>query len=243
VFVQETLRRDPGDRQWWVRWPAAVLTGRFGRHEGRCDPGQRLANLLLVGGLLVLVGTGLGLTALHGGPVFAWLSRIHRWTTYVVTTLIAGDVLIALGVLPGYRGVWRSMHPPGRGAGGDGTTCLARLDRAGAGPGQPEPAGPAGGRPFRGGVAASRGPPRAGPPGRVRSRPARRRRTPGRAATPCERRPCRGRRVQGPEPEGASGAPATGAGPGAPPGGPTSSEPPAPAGPPAAPVGTSSLRP
>jgi len=28
--------------------------------------------------------------------------------------VIAGHVLVAIGVLPGYRGVWRSMHLGGR---------------------------------------------------------------------------------------------------------------------------------
>lgn len=114
LFVRETFRVDRGDGRWWRAWPSAVLTGRFGRHEGHFDPGQRLANILLVGGLLVLTGTGIGMTVLHGGPVFAWLTRIHRWSTYVVTPVVAGHVLVALGVLPGYRGVWRAMHLGGR---------------------------------------------------------------------------------------------------------------------------------
>jgi cytochrome b subunit of formate dehydrogenase len=110
TFVRETFRHDRGDARWWARWPGAIVTGRFGRHQGHFDPGQRIANLLIVGCLLVLTGSGLGLTVLHGGPLFAWLARLHRWTTYVVTALLAGHVLVALGVLPGYRGVWRSMH-------------------------------------------------------------------------------------------------------------------------------------
>jgi cytochrome b subunit of formate dehydrogenase len=114
TFVRETFRRDRGDARWWVRWPAGAFTGRFGRHEGHFDPGQRVANALLVGGLLLLVGTGLGLTVLHGGPLFAGLARIHLWTTYVVTGLVAGHILIAVGILPGYRGVWRSMHLGGK---------------------------------------------------------------------------------------------------------------------------------
>ncbi len=114
TFVRETFRRDRGDARWWVRWPAGVLTGRFGRHEGHFDPGQRVANVLLVGGLLVLVGTGLGLSFLHGGPLFARLAKVHVWTTYAVTVLIVGHILIALGILPGYRGVWRSMHLGGK---------------------------------------------------------------------------------------------------------------------------------
>ena len=39
---------------------------------------------------------------------------MHTWATFIVTPLLAGHVLIALGVLPGYRGVWRSMHLGGR---------------------------------------------------------------------------------------------------------------------------------
>jgi cytochrome b subunit of formate dehydrogenase len=114
TFVRETFRRDGGDARWWIRWPAGAITGRFGRHEGHFDPGQRVANVLLVGGLLVLMGTGLGLSFLHGGPLFARLARVHLWTTYVVTVLVAGHILIAVGILPGYRGVWRSMHLGGK---------------------------------------------------------------------------------------------------------------------------------
>src|SRR5262245_32933673 len=54
TFVRETFRRDPGDASWWVRWPRAIFTGGFARHEGTFDPGQRVANVLIVGGLIVL---------------------------------------------------------------------------------------------------------------------------------------------------------------------------------------------
>jgi formate dehydrogenase subunit gamma len=114
TFVQETFRRDAGDAGWWARWPRAVLTGGFGRHEGTFDPGQRVANVLIVGGLIVLTATGIALTVLHGGSVFALLAKIHLWTAVIVTPVIAGHVLVAIGVLPGYRGVWRSMHLGGR---------------------------------------------------------------------------------------------------------------------------------
>jgi cytochrome b subunit of formate dehydrogenase len=113
-FARETFRRDRGDARWWRRLPAAAFTGRFGRHEGEFDPGQRLANVVIVGGLLVLTATGIGLTMLHGGAMFAWMAKIHRWTALVVTAAIAGHVLVAAGLLPGYRGVWRSMHLGGR---------------------------------------------------------------------------------------------------------------------------------
>lgn len=114
LFVRETFRFDRGDGRWWLNWPAGALTGRFARHEGHFDPGQRVANVLMVGGLLVLTGTGIGMTLLHGGPVYALLSRIHRWTTFAITPILAGHVLVAIGVLPGYRGVWRAMHLRGR---------------------------------------------------------------------------------------------------------------------------------
>jgi formate dehydrogenase subunit gamma len=112
--VRETFRVDRGDRTWWLRWPTGVLTGRFGRHEGHFDPGQRVANVVMVWGLLVLTTTGIGMTVLHGGPVFAWLSKIHRWATFAITPVLAGHVLVAIGILPGYRGVWRAMHLGGR---------------------------------------------------------------------------------------------------------------------------------
>jgi cytochrome b subunit of formate dehydrogenase len=114
AFVRETARVDRGDARWWRSWPAAALTGRFARHEGHFDPGQRVANVVLLGGLVVLVSTGVAMTVLHGGPAFVWLARIHLWTTIVITPVIAGHVLVALGVLPGYRGVWRAMHLGGR---------------------------------------------------------------------------------------------------------------------------------
>src|SRR5262245_48699598 len=114
TFVRETFRRDAGDARWWARWPRAILTGAFARHEGTFDPGQRVANVLIVGGLLALTASGIALTLLHGGPVFAWLAKIHLWTAVVVTPVILGHVLVSVGVLPGYRGVWHSMHLGGR---------------------------------------------------------------------------------------------------------------------------------
>jgi formate dehydrogenase subunit gamma len=114
TFLRETVRRDRGDARWWRQWPAAAFTGRFARHEGLFDPGQRIANVLLVGGLLVLVVTGTAMTLLHGGPVFAWMARAHRFTTIAISPVIVGHVLIAAGLLPGYRGTARSMHADGR---------------------------------------------------------------------------------------------------------------------------------
>lgn len=114
TFAVETLRVDRSDRAWLSGWPRAVLTGRFARHEGHFDPGQRILNVLMILGLLTIIISGVAMALLSGGPAFAILVHVHRWSTYVVTPLILGHVLVAAGILPGYRGVWRSMHLGGR---------------------------------------------------------------------------------------------------------------------------------
>lgn len=114
TFAVESVRADRGDLRWFARWPAAVFTGRFAQHRGHFDPGQRVANVVLVILLAALVASGVGLTLVVGGPGFVWLQRVHRWSTYVITPVLAGHILIASGVLPGYRGVARSMHLGGR---------------------------------------------------------------------------------------------------------------------------------
>jgi formate dehydrogenase subunit gamma len=114
TFLVESLRADRGDLRWFARWPAAVLTGRFAHHRGHFDPGQRIANLVMVALLAALIGSGVGLTVVVGGPTFVWLQRIHRWATYAITPVLLGHILIAAGLLPGYRGVARSMHLGGR---------------------------------------------------------------------------------------------------------------------------------
>ena len=114
TFAAESLRFRIGDIRWFRAWPAAALTGRFARHDGHFDPGQRVVNVLMAAAMLALIGSGVGLVLLHGGPAFAVLARVHRWATYVCTLLIAAHVFVAAGVLPGYRGVWRSMHAGGR---------------------------------------------------------------------------------------------------------------------------------
>ena len=114
TFLVESTRFDRGDVRWFVAWPAAVFTGRFPRHDGHFDPGQRIANLVLVVLLAALIGSGVGLTQVAGGPTFVWLQSVHRWATYLITPVLLGHILIASGVLPGYRGVARAMHLGGR---------------------------------------------------------------------------------------------------------------------------------
>ena len=113
-FLRETVRHDRGDLRWFARWPKGVVTGRFARHEGTWDPGQRIANVVIVVGLVVLIVSGIGLALLHGGHVFALSAQIHKWIAIVLTPVLLGHIVIAAGVLPGYKGVWRSMHLGGR---------------------------------------------------------------------------------------------------------------------------------
>jgi cytochrome b subunit of formate dehydrogenase len=114
TFVGDSVRFRRSELGWFARWPVAVFTGSFGRHSGHFDPGQRIANVVMAGSLLVLVVSGIGLVLVPGGPVFVWFLRLHRWATYVFTPVVAGHVLVALGIFPGYRGVWRAMHSTGR---------------------------------------------------------------------------------------------------------------------------------
>jgi cytochrome b subunit of formate dehydrogenase len=114
TLARDSVRYRRADLSWFIRWPRAVVTGRFARHEGHFDPGQRIANLAMIVLLLALIVSGIGLVTVSGGPAFVWYSRIHRWATYLFTPTIVGHILIASGVLPGYRGVWRAMHLGGR---------------------------------------------------------------------------------------------------------------------------------
>lgn len=114
TFVRHTLRVDRTDWRWFVSWPVGALRGRFARHGGRFDPGQRIANIAFVASFVTLIVTGIGLTTLHGGATFAALAKLHRTATYWLTALVVVHVVVAAGVLPGYRGVWRSMHGRGQ---------------------------------------------------------------------------------------------------------------------------------
>ncbi|HET6728845.1 MAG TPA: cytochrome b/b6 domain-containing protein [Jiangellaceae bacterium] len=114
TLASDSVRLRRSELRWFGRWPAAIVTGRFGRHEGHFDPGQRIANVVMLVLLVALAVSGIGLYLVSGGPAFVWFNRIHRWSTYLFTPVIVGHILIAAGVLPGYRGVWRAMHLGGR---------------------------------------------------------------------------------------------------------------------------------
>lgn len=112
-FWHDSLAYRRSDLQWLSHWPRATLSGRFSRHDGHFDPGQRIANIVMAGTLVLLVLSGIGLVAVSGGPAFVWLLKVHKWSTYVLTPVVVGHVVVTSGVLPGYKGVWRAMH--GRG--------------------------------------------------------------------------------------------------------------------------------
>ncbi len=112
-FIRETLAFRRGDGRWLANWPRAAFTGRFGAQHGHFDPGQRLANVVLMVTLLALLISGLAMLFLPvGGPIN--MAAVHRWSTFLVTPVILGHIVVASGVLPGYRGVWRSMHLGGK---------------------------------------------------------------------------------------------------------------------------------
>jgi cytochrome b subunit of formate dehydrogenase len=113
-FLRESVSRESGDGRWLKAWPQATFTGRFPHHDGRYDPGQRLANLVPLTTLAVICLSGLAMRFLPDNGQSLKALEIHRWATFAVTPVILGHIVIAAGVLPGYRGVWRSMHLGGR---------------------------------------------------------------------------------------------------------------------------------
>jgi cytochrome b subunit of formate dehydrogenase len=113
-FIRETTRFERGDGRWLLGWPRAVFTGRFGNHSGHFDPGQRLANIVIVVLLTVVVVTGLGAIFGPSSGLRGVMFDVHRWASYAVTPVLLGHIVVAAGILPGYRGVWRSMHLGGR---------------------------------------------------------------------------------------------------------------------------------
>jgi cytochrome b subunit of formate dehydrogenase len=118
-FLAESLRFRRGDVRWFATWPAFVLQpGRssLARHEGHFDPGQRVLNVVIVMAFLVLSATGVVMTVprLVVPAAFGFSLRLHRAAMWVLGGAVAGHLVVALGVLPSYRGVWRAMHWGGR---------------------------------------------------------------------------------------------------------------------------------
>lgn len=118
-FLTESLRFARSDVRWFATWPGFVLRpGRspLARHEGHFDPGQRVLNLVIVAAFLVLAVTGAVMTVprLVVPAAFGVSLRLHRAATWVLAASVAGHLVVASGLLPSYRGVWRAMHRQGR---------------------------------------------------------------------------------------------------------------------------------
>ena len=118
-FVTSSVRFSRLDLRWLAGYPRMALTpgrSRPAQHRGHFDPGQRVFNMLLVLTFLVLGVTGIvmGMPERFLPSVFGWSLRIHKLATWVLIGLVAGHLLLASGLLPGYRGVWRAMHLGGR---------------------------------------------------------------------------------------------------------------------------------
>ncbi|HEU5473102.1 MAG TPA: cytochrome b/b6 domain-containing protein [Actinophytocola sp.] len=113
TFLAESVRFRRSDLRWFRHWPAGLRTGRFAYHDGHFDPGQRLANLVMVVLLAILLASGVGAMYLPG-PFGIAVFQAHRFAAYAITPVLLGHIVIAAGILPGYRGVWRSMHLGGR---------------------------------------------------------------------------------------------------------------------------------
>lgn len=113
TFTAESLRFTGTDVRWFREFPRSTFSGRFAHHDGHFDPGQRLANVVMVLTIATLFLTGAGAMYL-GGSLGGLAFQIHRWAAFVITPVLLGHILIGAGLLPGYRGVWRSMHLGGR---------------------------------------------------------------------------------------------------------------------------------
>jgi cytochrome b subunit of formate dehydrogenase len=118
-FLLESLRFRRSEWRWFVRHPGFLLRPGLrspARHEGHFDPGQRALNLVVVVSFLVLSGTGVVLSFPQAftPTAFGWSLRVHRGATWALAVAVAGHVVVASGVLPAYRGVWRAMHGDGR---------------------------------------------------------------------------------------------------------------------------------
>jgi cytochrome b subunit of formate dehydrogenase len=118
-FVANSVRFSRLDLRWLTGYPRMALTpGRTEPvlHRGHFDPGQRVFNVLLVPAFLVLGVTGIimGMPERFLPSVLGWSLRIHKLATWVLIGLVAGHLVLASGLLPGYRGVWRAMHLGGR---------------------------------------------------------------------------------------------------------------------------------
>jgi cytochrome b subunit of formate dehydrogenase len=114
AFVKESATYERGDLRWLLAWPRAALTGRFPHHDGQYDPGQRLASAIMMATLTAIALSGIAMLTLPSEALPVSPLQVHRWATFLFTPVVVGHMIVAAGVLPGYRGVWRSIHRGGR---------------------------------------------------------------------------------------------------------------------------------
>lgn len=116
-FFAESVRFHLSDLRWSASYPGFVFRRHDpARHEGHFDPGQRVLNCLILLSFAALSVTGIIMSVPERvtPAAFAVSFNIHVVATVVLAALVAGHVLVASGLLPAYRGVWRAMHGGGR---------------------------------------------------------------------------------------------------------------------------------
>ena len=118
-FLADSLTFARTDAAWVRAYPRFLLAPRRNapaRHGGHFDPGQRVMNVVLVLSLVALTLTGIVMSFPEriSPAAFAWSLGAHRVSTIVLVLALAGHIVVASGILPAYRGVWRAMHGDGR---------------------------------------------------------------------------------------------------------------------------------
>jgi cytochrome b subunit of formate dehydrogenase len=118
-FLIDSVIFGRDDLRWFVTYPGFLTASRRhapGRHRGHFDPGQRVMNVTIVVCFAALSVTGLMMAFPQRitPAAFEWSVRVHRLATWLLAGAVAGHVVVASGVLPAYRGVWRAMHRGGR---------------------------------------------------------------------------------------------------------------------------------
>jgi len=118
-FLLESVRFRPADLLWFTTYPLFLLRPSRhapARHEGHFDPGQRVLNCVILLSFTILAVTGIVMSFPEAvtPAAFGWSLRIHKAATWVLAGSVGGHVLVASGILPAYRGVWRAMHGGGR---------------------------------------------------------------------------------------------------------------------------------
>jgi formate dehydrogenase subunit gamma len=119
-FLRECARLHREDLAWWRRLPAFLVAPARrppAYHRGHFDPGQRLMAWALVVTLAVLTASGLAMIfAVDAlGPRYGTVLILHSVASVALAVLVVAHAAVSVGLPKGYRGVWRAMHPPGRG--------------------------------------------------------------------------------------------------------------------------------